>query len=111
MICCSTNHMHYTWNGLPGSSGCVNKKDIHSLVLKTQLRNMKVEVFNNDHLDAVTNLHMWAFKDHLNILLGKRYIRAFLKWFIQQENCVNVVGTDEEGNAAGAKNGQMATII
>lgn len=62
---------------------------------------MKVEVFNNDHLDAVTNLHMWAFKDHLNILLGKRYIRAFLKWFIQQDNCVNVVGTDEEGNAAG----------
>jgi ribosomal protein S18 acetylase RimI-like enzyme len=62
---------------------------------------MKVTGFNSIHLDKVTTLHMWAFKDHLNVLLGKRYIRAFLNWFIKADGTVNVVGIDDHENVAG----------
>jgi ribosomal protein S18 acetylase RimI-like enzyme len=62
---------------------------------------MKVVAFNNDHLDQVTELHMWAFKDHLNVLLGKRYIREFLYWFIKADGAVNVVGIDDKENVCG----------
>ena len=62
---------------------------------------MKVTGFNSSHLDKVTILHMWAFKDHLNVLLGKRYIRAFLNWFIKADGTVNVVGIDDHENIAG----------
>ena len=62
---------------------------------------MKVVAFNNSHLDKVTELHLWAFKDHLNILLGKRYIRSFLSWFIKTDGSVNVVGIDDNENVSG----------
>lgn len=62
---------------------------------------MKVVAFSNDQMDEVVNLHMWAFKDHLNVLLGKRYIKAFLHWFIKKEGAVNVVGIDDNGKTAG----------
>lgn len=62
---------------------------------------MKVEKFNSDQLDAVVDLHMWAFKDHLNVLLGKRYIKAFLHWFIQKEGAVNITGIGDDGMVAG----------
>ena len=62
---------------------------------------MKVIAFNNSHLDQVTELHMWAFKDHLNVLLGKRYIREFLNWFIKADGTVNVVGIDDSENITG----------
>ncbi|CAN5830503.1 hypothetical protein BH11BAC4_BH11BAC4_23470 [soil metagenome] len=62
---------------------------------------MQVQPFNESHLDAVTTLHMWAFKDHLNILLGKRYIKAFLHWFIKKDGAVNVVGINDNEQIAG----------
>ena len=62
---------------------------------------MKIIVFNSSHLDKVTELHLWAFKDHLNVLLGKRYIRAFLTWFIKADGTVNVVGIDDNEQIAG----------
>jgi len=62
---------------------------------------MRVELFNESHLDEVVELHMWAFKDHLNVLLGKRYIKAFLHWFIKKDGAVNVVGIDADGKVLG----------
>ncbi len=62
---------------------------------------MKIVKFENRHLDEVTDLHMEAFKEHLNVLLGKKYIKAFLAWFIQSDRCVNIVGEDESGKAIG----------
>ena len=62
---------------------------------------MKVVAFENRHLDEVTDLHMEAFNEHLNVLLGKKYIKAFLAWFLQTDGCVNVVGENEMGKAMG----------
>ena len=42
-------------------------------------------------VDQVTELHMWAFKDHLNILLGKHYIKAFLQWFINTDGLLLIL--------------------
>ena len=62
---------------------------------------MKLTAFKKEHLDRVTVLHMWAFKDHLNVLLGKRYIHAFLNWFINTNGSVNVVAVDDNENVMG----------
>lgn len=62
---------------------------------------MEVKAFAENHLDAVRDLHMWAFKDHLNVLLGKKYIREFLKWFISKGDCINVVGLMDDGTVCG----------
>lgn len=62
---------------------------------------MEVRNFKEQDLDVVCDLHMWAFKDHLNVLLGKTYIRAFLKWFIGRDDCINVVGIMDQGATGG----------
>ena len=62
---------------------------------------MKTTRFDETYLDDVAALHMWAFKDHLNVLLGKRYIKAFLQWFVHQETCVNIAGINDRDTVAG----------
>lgn len=62
---------------------------------------MEVRSFEPGDLQEVTDLHMWAFKDHLNVLLGKVYIKAFLKWFIGRNDCINVVGVMDDGKPGG----------
>lgn len=62
---------------------------------------MQVSSLERSHLPEAVSLHMWAFKDHLNVLLGPVYIRAFLDWFIQREDCVTVGGMNEKGDLCG----------
>ncbi len=62
---------------------------------------MEVRRFEITDVKDVTALHMWAFKDHLNVLLGRVYISAFLTWFIDRKDCVNVLGKLANGETGG----------
>ncbi|MEP7164089.1 MAG: hypothetical protein ABI741_05305 [Ferruginibacter sp.] len=58
---------------------------------------MRIRRMTEDDLDAVVDIHMYAFRDHISSKLGKRYNRAFIGWFIKKE-CIHLVaiGDDEK---------------
>lgn len=61
---------------------------------------------NPAHLNDVTSLHLWAFRDHLNVLLGRKYNFRFLQWFVEHRNTIRLIGLlDEkpEGYVVGAE--------
>lgn len=46
-------------------------------------------------------MHLKAFKGHLNILLGTRYIETFLKWFYSNSNTIHFVIENKDGDVLG----------
>jgi ribosomal protein S18 acetylase RimI-like enzyme len=52
-------------------------------------------------LDDVAELHLDAFAGHLNVLLGRGYIRAFVKWFIRNKGTIAIAGIDENQKVVG----------
>lgn len=68
---------------------------------------------SEEDLDDLVELHMDAFKEHLNILLGKVYIRHFLKWFSDGEDRISLVALVNDtvvGYVVGAKWGYQSEI-
>lgn len=60
-----------------------------------------VPVTEGDMLDDVAELHMDAFAGHLNTLLGRGYIRAFVKWFIRNKGTIAIAAIDENQKVVG----------
>lgn len=54
-----------------------------------------------EDVDGATSVHMTAFRDHLNVLFGFRYNNAFLKWFVNHEETISLVGLDDAGLISG----------
>ena len=61
---------------------------------------MLIRQFTEKDLEAVLDIHMYAFSEHINVLLGRRYNREMLRWFLQ-DFCVKLVAVDEEDKIAG----------
>lgn len=61
---------------------------------------MLIRPLTEEDLDAVVDIHMYAFRDHISSLLGKRYNRAFIGWFIKDE-CIHLVAVDDDEKVAG----------
>jgi teichuronic acid biosynthesis glycosyltransferase TuaC len=65
-------------------------------------------------LDATVELHLDAFAGHLNTLLGRGYIKAFVRWFVRDEGTIAIAAVDENqkvvGYALGAPLGYAARL-
>jgi len=62
---------------------------------------MNVRPMKLEDVDGATSVHMTAFRDHLNVLFGFRYNNAFLKWFVNHEETISLVGIDDAGLISG----------
>lgn len=60
-----------------------------------------VPVTEGAMLDDVAELHLDAFAGHLNTLLGRGYIRAFVKWFIRNKGTIVIAAIDENQKVVG----------
>ena len=56
---------------------------------------MKLVPLSDQNVDQVAKMHLTAFKGHLNVLLGFRYIKLFLSWFYKNESTIHFVAEDE----------------
>jgi len=61
---------------------------------------MEIRKFRAEDLEAVLDIHMFAFSEHLNVLLGRKYNREMLRWFMN-DGCVYYVAVDEEDKIIG----------
>lgn len=61
---------------------------------------MRIRPLVEADLDAVVDIHMFAFRDYMSSLLGKRYNRAMIAWFIKKE-CVHLVSVDDDDKVTG----------
>jgi L-amino acid N-acyltransferase YncA len=61
---------------------------------------MQIRKFRAEDLEAVLDIHMFAFSEHINVLLGRKYNREMLRWFMN-ENCVYFVAVDENDKVIG----------
>lgn len=43
------------------------------------------------HIPATVEVHLEAFEDYMNVKLGRRYVRAFLLWFVGNPSSVALV--------------------
>jgi len=55
---------------------------------------------NKSHLSRVIDIHLVAFKDHLNVSLGRIYLRTFFKWFIKNGD-ISLIIEDKDKNICG----------
>jgi ribosomal protein S18 acetylase RimI-like enzyme len=39
-------------------------------------------------INSLAQVHVNAFKNHVNSLLGERYARAFIRWFMENDNSI-----------------------
>jgi ribosomal protein S18 acetylase RimI-like enzyme len=62
---------------------------------------MNVRTMMLDDVEGATSVHMTAFRDHLNVMFGFRYNYAFLKWFVNHEETISLVGLDNTGLISG----------
>lgn len=58
-------------------------------------------VTDGSMLDGVVELHMDAFAGYLNTLLGRGYIKAFVKWFISNKGTIALVALDDRKKVVG----------
>jgi len=67
---------------------------------------VKIIDFKDEMLESVINLHLKAFRGYLNARLGKRYLRAFFRWFIENGD-ISLVAVNHDlkivGYVVGAK--------
>ena len=61
---------------------------------------MRIRRFTADDLEQVLEIHMYAFSEHINVLLGRKYNREMLRWFLKEE-CVQLVSVDENDRVTG----------
>lgn len=52
-------------------------------------------------LDEIVELHMDAFAGYLNTLLGRGYIKAFVKWFTRNKGTIALVAVDDQQKVIG----------
>lgn len=73
----------------------------------------KLVELQEEHVDDVASIHLWAFKDHLNILLGRSYVKAFLRWFIEDPKTISLVALQDgvaQGYVVGAAWGYQSKM-
>lgn len=61
---------------------------------------MQIRKFRAEDLETVLDIHMFAFSEHINVLLGRRYNREMLRWFMN-DGCVYFVAVDENDKVIG----------
>lgn len=49
----------------------------------------------------ITTMHLKAFRNHVNVKLGNRYIKSFLNWFIDNPKTIHLVAKDENNEIFG----------
>lgn len=52
-------------------------------------------------MDIITTMHLTAFKNHVNVKLGNRYIKSFLNWFIDNPKTIHFVAKGENNEIFG----------
>jgi ribosomal protein S18 acetylase RimI-like enzyme len=52
-------------------------------------------------LDAVVEIHLAAFPDYMNASLGRGYLRAFLRGFLQRTDALALMAVSESGQVLG----------
>jgi ribosomal protein S18 acetylase RimI-like enzyme len=69
----------------------------------TDLRRLSVTVapMTRAHLDAASEVHRDAFRDHMNGRLGARYARALLAWFMAADRGIALVAIGEDDRVVG----------
>lgn len=65
------------------------------------MRPISIRICHIDDLMTIVDLHLKAFKDHINARLGRRYLRTFLSWFIKREDCIALVAVNKDGLPVG----------
>ena len=67
---------------------------------------IKIIDFKDEMLESVIDLHLKAFRGYLNTKLGKRYLRAFFRWFVENGD-ISLVAVNRDlkivGYVVGAK--------
>jgi ribosomal protein S18 acetylase RimI-like enzyme len=61
---------------------------------------IKVSTIKNEELKFIAGIHMESFKGYMNAMLGKRYVRNFIAWFIDQPQCISIKA-ELDGSIAG----------
>ena len=60
-----------------------------------------VSATDGTRLDDIVELHMDAFAGYLNTLLGRGYLKAFVKWFIRNKGTIALVAVDDQQKVIG----------
>ena len=60
-----------------------------------------VPITEGNMLDDIVELHLDAFAGYLNTLLGRRYIKAFITWFIRNKGTIAIAAIDENQKVVG----------
>jgi GNAT superfamily N-acetyltransferase len=60
-----------------------------------------VRGIRDSELLAVADIHCQAFHGYVNVLLGRGYIRAFLRWFMVHPGCIALSASMADGTPLG----------
>lgn len=69
-----------------------------------------VDVVGLDMVDAVSEIHLEAFRGYLNARLGVRYARALIHWFARQEGAIALAAVDGNHRVVGYAIGASSTL-
>jgi len=60
-----------------------------------------VPITEGNVLDDIVELHLDAFAGYVNTLLGRGYIKAFVKWFIRNKGTIAIAAIDDQQKVVG----------
>lgn len=60
-----------------------------------------VPITEGNVLDDIVELHLDAFAGYVNTLLGRGYIKTFIKWFIRNKGTIAIAAIDDQQEVVG----------
>lgn len=77
------------------------------------MADIQVRTLTKADLPALLPVHEAAFAGSLGVMLGRRYLRAFLTWFLDQPDTINLIGMVDDrlaGYAFGGPDGYASRL-
>lgn len=60
-----------------------------------------IKAISPEMIDDVAGLHMSAFEGYTNTLIGKGYVKAFIKWFCETDEAIAICAIDSTNTPVG----------
>lgn len=65
------------------------------------MTDITIKKISYEMIENIAQLHMIAFKGYTNTLIGKSYVRAFIRWFCESNEAIALCAIDKTNNPVG----------
>lgn len=76
-------------------------RDVAARSNSARARNVEVRRLSPELIPGVVEIHMDAFKGFTNARVGRRYVRAFLRWFHETDGAIALAAVDRDETPLG----------